>query len=72
MACVFQLGPKTKYGESEQNAAYWLKLLLTTKEKGAKVTWNDPVKNKTYERLLSSGDWRYVLSEEDSNTKRDG
>ena len=63
MACVFQLGPKTKYGESEQNPAYWLKLLLTTKEKGVKVTWYDPVKDKTYERPLSPNDWRYVCVE---------
>jgi hypothetical protein len=58
MACVFQLGPKTKFGESEQNPAYWLQLLLATKQSGAKVTWYDPVKDKTSERFLYGGDWR--------------
>ena len=60
MACVFQLGPKTKYGESEQNPAYWLHLLLTAKEEGAKVNWYDPVKDQVHERPLTTGDWRYV------------
>ena len=60
MAGVFQLGPKTKYGESEQNPAYWLHLLLTAKEKGAKVNWYDPVKDQVHERPLTTGDWRYV------------
>ena len=59
MACVFQLGPKTKYGESEQNPAYWLHLLLTAKENGAKVNWYDPVKDQVQERPLTTGDWRY-------------
>jgi hypothetical protein len=58
MACVFQLGPKTKFGESEQNPAYWLQLLLATKQSGAKITWYDPVQDKTEERFLYSGDWR--------------
>jgi hypothetical protein len=59
MACVFQLGPKTKFGESEQNPAYWLQLLLMAKEPGAKVTWYDPVTDCTSERELN-GDVRYV------------
>jgi hypothetical protein len=58
MACVFQLGPKTNYGQSEQNPAYWLQLLLATKQTGAKVTWYDPVKDQTRERNLTSMDWR--------------
>lgn len=58
MACVFQLGPKTNFGESEQNPAYWLQLLLATKQSGAKVTWYDPLEDKTYERRLTPGDWR--------------
>lgn len=57
MACVFQLGPKTKFGESEQNPAYWLQLLLFTKHADAKVTWYDPVKDRTNERHLTAGDW---------------
>ena len=31
--------------------------------KGVKVTWYDPVKDKTYERPLSPNDWRYVCVE---------
>lgn len=58
MACVFQLGPKTQFGESEQNPAYWLQLLLATKQTGAKITWYDPVQDKTKERFLYVGDWR--------------
>eukprot|EP00934_Nitzschia_sp_Nitz4_P000352 Nitzschia sp. Nitz4//scaffold45_size130396//32879//34533//NITZ4_003439-RA/size130396-snap-gene-0.123-mRNA-1//1//CDS//3329552368//352//frame0 len=58
MACVFQLGPKTNFGQSEQNPAYWLQLLLATKQTGAKITWYDPVDDKQHERLLHSGDWR--------------
>lgn len=58
MALVFQLGPKTKYGESEQNPAYWLQLLLATKQSGAKITWYDPVKDRTSERFLYASDWR--------------
>lgn len=58
MACVFQLGPKTKFGESEQNPAYWLRLLLTAKEPGTKVSWYDPVFDRTSERELN-GDIRY-------------
>ena len=60
MACVFQLGPKTRYGESEQNPAFWLHLLLTAKEAGAKITWYDPVKDKTKERPLTTRDFEYV------------
>ncbi len=57
MACVFLLGPKTNYGESEQNPAYWLQLFLATKQCGAKVTWYDPVKDRQNERCLSMRDW---------------
>jgi hypothetical protein len=60
MACVFQLGPKTKFGETEQNPAYWLQLLLTTKEDGVKVTWYDPIGDRTNERQLTTGDVGYV------------
>jgi hypothetical protein len=60
MACVFQLGPKTKYGESEQNPAYWLQLLLTSKEPGTKVTWYDPIKDRAMECGLTARDGRCV------------
>ena len=58
MACVFILGPKTKFGESEQNPAFWIQLLLATKETGAKLTWYDPVEDETKERYLHIGDMR--------------
>lgn len=56
MACVFLLGPKTNYGESEQNPAYWLQLFLATKRSGAHVTWYDPIMDKHKEMHLSMRD----------------
>jgi hypothetical protein len=56
MACVYILGPKTSFGQSEQNPAYWLQLLLISKRVGAKCTWYDPVANVTKERHLRSND----------------
>ena len=58
MACVYLLGPKTSYGQSEQNPVFWLQLLLSTKKAGAKCTWFDPIANKTKERMLPSNDIR--------------
>lgn len=57
MATVFVLGPKTAFGQSELNPAYWLKLLLLAKT-GAKVTWFDPVENAIKSRILRKNDWR--------------
>ena len=56
MACVYILGPKTSFGQSEQNPAYWLQLLMISKKVGAKCTWYDPVANITKERYLRSND----------------
>lgn len=56
MACVYILGPKTSFGQSEQNPAFWLQLLLISKRVGAKCTWYDPVANVTKERFLRSND----------------
>jgi hypothetical protein len=56
MACVFLLGPKTNYGESEQNPAYWLQLFLATKRSRAQVTWYDPIMDKHKEMNLSMRD----------------
>ena len=58
MACVYMLGPKTSFGQSEQNPAYWIELLIAAKRTGAKVTWYDPVENKTMDRVLSPSDIR--------------
>mmetsp|Transcript_3461 Transcript_3461/g.8227 ORF Transcript_3461/g.8227 Transcript_3461/m.8227 type:complete len:503 (-) Transcript_3461:256-1764(-) len=58
MACVYMLGPKTAFGQSEQNPAYWIEMLIAAKRTGAKVTWYDPVENKTMHRVLSPSDIR--------------
>lgn len=58
MACVFLLGPKTSFGQSELNPSYWLHLLLIAKKTGAKCTWYDPVADKVKERYLNSNDIR--------------
>lgn len=58
MACVYILGPKTAFGQSEQNPAYWIQLFIAAKRTGASVTWFDPVENKTMKRALSPQDAR--------------
>lgn len=58
MACVFLLGPKTSFGQSEQNPAFWMQLLLFMKATGSKVSWHDPTVELTKSRYLSAGDWR--------------
>lgn len=66
MACVFMLGPRSAFGQSAQNPAYWINLLVSTKLKGAKLTWFDPIKNKHYEHFLRQNDpiiwFRFWLS----------
>jgi hypothetical protein len=57
MACVFLLGPKTVYGQSEQNPAFWLQLLLFAKNR-TECTWNDPNKEKMGSRILQPSDFR--------------
>lgn len=52
------LGPKTNFGQSEQNPSYWLKLLIAAKNSGAKCTWYDPVKDETITRVLTPTDPR--------------
>jgi len=58
MACVFLLGPKTSFGQSEQNPAFWMQLLLFMKATGSKVSWHDPTVDQPKFRYLSAGDWR--------------
>ena len=58
MACVFLLGPKTSFGQSEQNPAYWLQLLLSAKKTNAMCTWYDPMADQMVERRLKSNDLR--------------
>jgi hypothetical protein len=58
MADVFLLGPKTGFGQSEQNPAFWLRLLLYSKQTGMQATWNDPSKEGLSQRLLKPSDIR--------------
>lgn len=55
MASVYMLGPKTSFGNSEQNPAYWLKLLLATKGHDAKLSWIREKDSKPKEIVISSG-----------------
>lgn len=65
MANVFLLGPKTSFGQSEQNPAFWLQLLLEAKETGTKVSWTDEY-GQAKSRVLQAGDarlWiRFIMS----------
>lgn len=67
MALVFQLGPKTNFGESEQNPAYWLRLLLVSKHEGTHLTYVDDVKGNVETKItVNRGDFiiwlRFILS----------
>ena len=66
MACVYLLGPNTNFGMSEQNPAFWLQLLLSAKNSGNKITWYNPVKDRTESSMLRKGDlkiWiRFLMS----------
>jgi hypothetical protein len=55
MACVYLLGPKTNFGQSEQNPAFWIQLLIAAKN-GDKISWFDPVQNQTFYSTLSLND----------------
>jgi hypothetical protein len=61
MADVFLLGPSTGFGQSEQNPAFWLRLLLYSKQSGTQATWNDPNKEGLCQRLLKPSDIRIWL-----------
>lgn len=66
MAVVFLVGPKTSFGQSEQNPAFWLKLLLMAKQTGSSVTWYDPDADQILTRKLRKNDWslwtRFLMS----------
>jgi hypothetical protein len=66
MASVFLIGPKTAYGQSEQNPAFWLQLLLSAKAEGTTCTWYDPIKDENITHTLRTNDvalWiRFTLS----------
>lgn len=58
MASVFLVGPKTQFGQSEQNPAFWIKLLLMAKPRGSSVTWYDPESDQILSFDLKKHDWR--------------
>merc|ERR1711935_866655 len=66
MALVFQLGPKTKFGESEQNPYYWLRLFLVLKKEETSISWDNKMKGIDEDNKLHAGDirvWiRYFMS----------
>lgn len=58
MAGVVLLGPKTNFGESEQNPAYWMQLLLHLKANRGQVQWTDGHSGQKQIRYLYTNDWR--------------
>lgn len=61
MACVFLIGPKTGFGQSEGSPVYWIHVFLAAKKTGAKITWFDPVKEHHHERFLTRSGFRVWL-----------
>merc|ERR1712071_122577 len=62
MALVFQLGPKTNFGDSEQNPTYWLRLFLVLKQGNSKIYWINKMKgNRPRSLSLNPGDYRVML-----------
>jgi len=62
MALVFQLGPKTNFGESEQNPAYWLRLFLISKNEKTNLTFvNDMKGGKVSKIEFKQRDYRIWL-----------
>lgn len=49
-ACVYLLGPKTNFGQSEQNPGFWLVLLLASKKNGARILWDNPIKDPSFSK----------------------
>jgi hypothetical protein len=58
MAAVVLLGPKTNFGESEQNPAFWMQLLLYLKANRGQVQWTDGKTGEKEIRYLYTNDWR--------------
>jgi hypothetical protein len=66
MAGVVLLGPKTNFGESEQNPAFWMQLLLNLKANRCRVQWTDKKTGEVEVRTLYRNDWgiwtRFAMS----------
>jgi len=61
MSLVFLLGPKTNFGEAEQDPAYWLHLFLEIRNGNTMITWQNDVKKKKERVILKSHDYRVVI-----------
>ena len=61
MAGVVLLGPKTNFGESEQNPAFWIQLFMFIKaqhQNGSRVEWTDAKTGNKKSLVLYKNDWR--------------
>jgi len=70
-ACLYLLGPKTNYGQSEMSQSFWTVLFLAAKQNGARVLWDDPVHEAKYSEMSTmhrdtNGKW---ILDEDGNPK---
>jgi hypothetical protein len=66
-ACVYLLGPNTNFGQSEQNPGFWLVLLLASKKRGARLFWENPIKDasiSSHHSTLKDSDGNVVLDDE--------
>lgn len=66
-ACVYLLGPKTNFGQSEQNPGFWLIILLASKKEGARLLWENPIKDakfSSHNATLKDSDGNIILDEE--------
>jgi len=61
MALVFLIGPKTNFGESEQDPAYWLHLFLETRKNKTRIAWYNDVKEKHECIFLVPHDYRIII-----------
>lgn len=62
MANVFLHGPKTNFGDSEQNPTYWLRLFLAIKPHSTEITWTDGRKgDKACSVTLNPADFRVQI-----------
>jgi len=58
MACLVLLGPKTNFGESEQNPVFWMQILLYLKAGKGKLHWTDKKMGVKEIRHHNKSDWR--------------
>jgi len=71
-ACVYLLGPKTAFGQSEQNPGFWLIMLLASKQGCARLLWEDPIRDPSHSKHTSSihkDSNGTIILDEDGNPK---